>query len=205
MRNEIKLLKSYSENYDNISDNYTPFGGCNQPNILLNLLRDRKKSSFDKSLLSLKKEKSLKDLKGPDAIRKQTKSFSPDITNTTEKRNFDSVIKQISPNNTLFKKKKTIIINEPLTNTIDNNTAEEPEQISYGRLKFFDETKNFGFFVVDEDNSDLFVHYDDLKKLNIPKDSLNKLSNNTVFSFVIFKYKGKHNESKKAIDIKICN
>ena len=31
-----------------------------------------------------------------------------------------------------------------------------------GKIKFFDEIKNFGFIVMDEDNSDIFVHQDDL-------------------------------------------
>ncbi len=31
-----------------------------------------------------------------------------------------------------------------------------------GRLKFFDEGKNYGFLVMDSDGSDIFVHFDDL-------------------------------------------
>lgn len=31
-----------------------------------------------------------------------------------------------------------------------------------GRLKFFDEGKNYGFIVCDHDNTDIFVHADDL-------------------------------------------
>jgi cold shock CspA family protein len=33
-----------------------------------------------------------------------------------------------------------------------------------GRLKFFDENKNYGFIVSDVDGKDIFVHYDDLSK-----------------------------------------
>jgi hypothetical protein len=38
-----------------------------------------------------------------------------------------------------------------------------------GRLKFFDESKQYGFIVMDTDKSDIFVHYDDLNKANITK------------------------------------
>lgn len=31
-----------------------------------------------------------------------------------------------------------------------------------GRLKFFDDNKNYGFIVLDVDNTDIFVHADDL-------------------------------------------
>jgi hypothetical protein len=30
-----------------------------------------------------------------------------------------------------------------------------------GRLKFFDEQKNYGFIIMELDNSDIFAHYDD--------------------------------------------
>lgn len=38
-----------------------------------------------------------------------------------------------------------------------------------GKLKFFDELKNYGFIVMDTDETDAFVHYDDLRKANISK------------------------------------
>jgi cold shock CspA family protein len=41
-----------------------------------------------------------------------------------------------------------------------------------GRLKFFDEGKNYGFIVLDTDNSDVFVHADDLQKVGITKEFL---------------------------------
>ena len=46
---------------------------------------------------------------------------------------------------------------------------------------------------------------DDLKKLNIPKDRINKCVNNIIFSFIVYNYKGRHNNSRKAIEIKIEN
>lgn len=39
-----------------------------------------------------------------------------------------------------------------------------------GRLKFFDDAKNYGFIIMDADESDIFVHCDDLQKAGISKD-----------------------------------
>jgi len=74
-----------------------------------------------------------------------------------------------------------------------------------GRLKFFDENKNYGFIIMDQDGSDIFVHYDDLAKADIPKDFLRsvKAGNNIRFSFGCLKYLGKYNESRKAVDIEL--
>jgi len=39
---------------------------------------------------------------------------------------------------------------------------EEGKEIFSGRLKFFDENKNYGFIIMDTDGTDIFVHHDDL-------------------------------------------
>lgn len=76
-----------------------------------------------------------------------------------------------------------------------------------GKLKFFDESKNYGFFVLDTDGSDMFVHYDDLRKANLSKDLL--VSSRTLYSmhftFHVFEYDGKYKSSKKAVDIKLVS
>mmetsp|Transcript_21175 Transcript_21175/g.20855 ORF Transcript_21175/g.20855 Transcript_21175/m.20855 type:complete len:303 (-) Transcript_21175:26-934(-) len=74
-----------------------------------------------------------------------------------------------------------------------------------GRLKFFDEVQNYGFLVVDQDHSDLFVHYDDLKSSRISRDILRqaKTSYFLQFTFDIVKYSGKYKESKKAVNLKL--
>lgn len=80
-----------------------------------------------------------------------------------------------------------------------------------GRLKFFDESKNYGFLVVDqpqkEDEKDIFVHYDDLKKTNIEKNILSSSKNkySIRFSFHVFGYNGKSKSSKKAVDLKLLS
>lgn len=38
----------------------------------------------------------------------------------------------------------------------------ESQQRYTGKVKFFDETKNYGFIVNDSDGKDIFVHFDDL-------------------------------------------
>ena len=74
-----------------------------------------------------------------------------------------------------------------------------------GRLKFFDEIKNYGFIVMDEDGSDIFVHYDDLLRANLSKELLRtaKKGNYIKLSFSCFNYIGKHKHSKKAVDLQL--
>lgn len=74
-----------------------------------------------------------------------------------------------------------------------------------GRLKFFDEVQNYGFLIVDGDESDLFVHYDDLKEAKISRDILRQAKTNYFlqFSFDIAYYSGKYKESKKAVNLKL--
>lgn len=90
-----------------------------------------------------------------------------------------------------------------------------------GRLKFFDESKNYGFIVLDQDNTDIFVHVDDLQKVGITKEFLRGGSGSQYksqtgvrhfgkgpgqaprFSFAIMVYLGKYNKSRKAVDLKL--
>lgn len=80
-----------------------------------------------------------------------------------------------------------------------------------GRLKFFDEAKNYGFIVMDVDGSDIFVYADDLQKTGLPKEFLRtakhgnlirlKVNFNCRFEFTCMNYVGKYNQSRKAIDL----
>lgn len=97
---------------------------------------------------------------------------------------------------------------------------EESENRYTGRLKFFDEAKSYGFLVLDSDNSDIFVHLDDLQKAGITKEELRKLGSYfrsatqvnhfgkgptkaPRFSFQTMTYLGKYNKSRKAVDLKL--
>ena len=82
---------------------------------------------------------------------------------------------------------------------------EEGKRRYTGRLKFFDENKNFGFIIMDDDGSDIFVHYDDLSKAGLPKELLRtaKKGNTIKLSFTCLSYIGKHNKSKKAVDLQL--
>ena len=72
-------------------------------------------------------------------------------------------------------------------------------------MKFFDETKDYGFIIMDEDESDIFVHFDDLSKANITKELLRtiKNGNSLKFCFSCLTYIGKYKKSRKAVDIRL--
>ena len=82
---------------------------------------------------------------------------------------------------------------------------DESKERYFGRLKFFDENKKYGFIVMDDDGSDIFVHYDDLCKANITKDLLRtaRMGNLIRLTFSCMAYIGKYNRSRKAIDIQL--
>jgi hypothetical protein len=58
-------------------------------------------------------------------------------------------------------------INMPLQPSSPTDSSENKRYT--GRLKFFDDAKNYGFIIMDADDSDIFVHYDDLQKAGISK------------------------------------
>ena len=83
--------------------------------------------------------------------------------------------------------------------------SESSDKRFTGKLKFFDEGKNYGFLVMDEDGSDIFVHYDDLSLAKISKEHLRAVKNGLVmrFSFSCMQYIGKYDRSRKAIDLEL--
>lgn len=74
-----------------------------------------------------------------------------------------------------------------------------------GRLKFFDESTSYGFLQLENDGSELFVHYEDLKKTSLPKELLLKAKTDyiLIFQFDVMEYHSKDKMSKKAINIQI--
>ncbi|CAD8147115.1 unnamed protein product [Paramecium octaurelia] len=74
-----------------------------------------------------------------------------------------------------------------------------------GRLKFFDEQKNYGFIVMDEDKSDIFVHLDDLQKAGVTKEILKTSKQGQLlrFQFNCMVYVGKYKKSRKAVELKL--
>ena len=72
-----------------------------------------------------------------------------------------------------------------------------------GKLKFFDETKGYGFIIMDNDSSDIFCHYDDFFKAGIDLDMLKKakIGQDIKLSFQCLSYIGRHNKSRKAVDL----
>lgn len=56
---------------------------------------------------------------------------------------------------------------------------------------------------MDDDGSDIFVHYDDLEKANIDKDFMRSTKHGNIirFEFTCMAYIGKYNRSRKAVDL----
>ena len=61
--------------------------------------------------------------------------------------------------------------------------------------------------VSDIDNSDLFFHFDDMKKTNLSKQFLKDAKNKYLVrvTFKVMAYYGKYNLSKKAVDLELVN
>lgn len=75
-----------------------------------------------------------------------------------------------------------------------------------GRLKFFDEIQQYGFFILDTDGTDLFVHYDDLLKSGITLSALQGARMYDYrFIFQCMTYYGKYSLSRKAVNVRILN
>lgn len=73
-----------------------------------------------------------------------------------------------------------------------------------GRIKFFDLTQKYGFFVLDCNGSDLFVHYADFLKAGMTEDQIQiAKAMNIRFSFQKVDYYGKYNLSSKAINLQV--
>lgn len=96
------------------------------------------------------------------------------------------------------------ILIQPILPYSQPNVSNEP--MLTGTLKFFDETQNYGFFVLDHDGSDLFVHYDDLLKAGLTKENIRIAKViKSKFAFRLMKYYGKYSLSQKAIDIQLMD
>lgn len=74
-----------------------------------------------------------------------------------------------------------------------------------GTLKFFEESKNYGFLVMDKDGSDIFVHHEELSRIGLTKEQMKdqNYTKDLKFSFCAVTYIGKHQKSRKAVELKL--
>ena len=80
------------------------------------------------------------------------------------------------------------------------------KHIKTGYLKFFDEKNHFGFMMLNEEPfGEVFIFGKEFEKANIDRNLIAMASNNPdiVFKFRVMYYKGKHGESKKAVNLRI--
>lgn len=85
---------------------------------------------------------------------------------------------------------------------------EESRERFFGTVKFFDDVKGYGFLIMDIDNTEIFVHFDDFdKNQGIQKEFIMtyKLGNIIRVSFNCMKYIGKYNMSRKAVDVQVIS
>jgi len=84
---------------------------------------------------------------------------------------------------------------------------EQTQERFTGKLKFFDEVKCYGFIVKDDDEKDIFCHYDDFCKAGIDINMLRsvKIGQTLRLSFSCLSYIGRHNKSKKAVDLQLLS
>lgn len=85
---------------------------------------------------------------------------------------------------------------------------EESRERFFGTVKFFDDVKGYGFLIMDIDNTEIFVHFDDFdKNQGIQKEFIMsyKLGNIIRVSFICMKYIGKYNMSRKAVDVQVIS
>lgn len=101
---------------------------------------------------------------------------------------------QIPPQMIEVPKKKPIIL-------------DQTQERFCGKLKFFDEVRGYGFIVKDDDEKDIFCHYDDFCKAGININMLRavKLGHTLRLSFSCLSYIGRHNKSKKAVDLQFIS
>lgn len=101
---------------------------------------------------------------------------------------------QIPPQMIEVPKKKPIIL-------------DQTQERFTGKLKFFDEVRGYGFIVKDDDEKDIFCHYDDFCKAGININMLRavKLGQTLRLSFSCLSYIGRHNKSKKAVDLQFIS
>lgn len=86
----------------------------------------------------------------------------------------------------------------------NNNSNGSSGEFLTGRIKFFDSTANYGFFILDCNGTDLFVHYDDFLKSGMTKEYIQMAkATNMKFAFRKVNYYGKYNLSSKAVDIQL--
>lgn len=80
------------------------------------------------------------------------------------------------------------------------------KRIKTGYIKFFDEKNHFGFMTLtSEPYGEVFIFGKEFDKSNVDKNLISIACNNPdiIFKFRIMYYKGKHGESKKAVNLQL--
>ena len=97
----------------------------------------------------------------------------------------------------------------PASNLTSGSASPPTSEFTFGNgfLKFFNQQHQYGFIVSEQDGSDIFFHYDDVKHTQLSKEFLRHATENfwVKFNFKILGYVGKYDSSKKAVDINLLS
>ena len=106
----------------------------------------------------------------------------------------------------LPKNQPALVFDAPPTIPIKLSQLSRTEGKSIGRLKFYNEAKEYGFIIMD-DESEIFVHKADLIKQNIDTRYLAyyKKYYEIIMEFTVQEYQGKVRMHRKAVDVLICD
>lgn len=156
------------------------------------------------------------------AVKITNENFPNDFTSSFNNAYTPTVQRNYQPYDKLYAYKENQEVNpcfpqsylpfKPIQNTyvpayqspIFPSYNEGTGELLTGRIKFFDSAQNYGFFILDKDGSDLFVHYDNFLKAGITKEHIQLArAMNMHFSFHKVTYYGKYKLSSKAVDISL--
>ena len=82
--------------------------------------------------------------------------------------------KKMTSSKPITRKESSPAVSYGYTPIFQSTTLAQTNECMTGRLKCFDEAQQYGFFVLDRDGTDLFVHQDDLEKSGITAQELQK-------------------------------
>ena len=182
---EIKSLKKIL----NFSENFIPQHTKTRSSNIMT--KNNIKNTETSTMVSLN-ENSTKSIKRKPVLKLSTPFFKKPSQEKLNPPEFPIQLKSVPNLHENFNKKKILIL-------------EESKNRYYGIIKYFEERKNYGFIKVDDLNTEIFFHFDDIKTPGVTVDFITSYREGKIIrvSFQSMSYIGKYKNSRKAIEINI--